>query len=136
MVLSASLAGRIARGRPTSRRGGLKVDLEMSFSSDPHDAAGKLVGPFSRRGHLHLETIRRQHNAMFSRSNLHSFCDAFGGRTVTPCHQTRDRRRPTFCVWELGAVGHEQQAWVRFLSLHRTARNEEQYLDDAFHGPV
>ena len=23
--------------------------------------------------------------------------------------------RPTFCVWELGAVWHEQQAWSRFL---------------------
>ena len=23
--------------------------------------------------------------------------------------------RPTFCVWELGAVWHEQQAWSRYL---------------------
>ena len=29
--------------------------------------------------------------------------------------------RPTFCVWELGAVWHEQQAWSRYL---RSSRDE------------
>jgi hypothetical protein len=27
--------------------------------------------------------------------------------------------RPTFCVWELGAVWHEQQAWSRYLRSRR-----------------
>ena len=29
--------------------------------------------------------------------------------------------RPTFCVWELGAVAHEREAWSRFLRSARTA---------------
>jgi len=44
--------------------------------------------------------------------------------------------RPTFCVWELGAVCHEQRAWSRYL---RTARDESAkraYLGDSFTGEV
>ena len=36
--------------------------------------------------------------------------------------------RPTFCVWELGAVWHEQQAWSRFLRSERDAEAREAYL--------
>jgi hypothetical protein len=44
--------------------------------------------------------------------------------------------RPTFCVWELGAVAHEREAWSRFL---RTARDRDarlDYLRDTFEGIV
>jgi hypothetical protein len=44
--------------------------------------------------------------------------------------------RGTFCVWELGAVWHERQAWVRFL---RSARDEDAklaYIADRFSGLV
>jgi hypothetical protein len=44
--------------------------------------------------------------------------------------------RPTFCVWELGAVWHEQQAWSRFLRSDRSPEAEEAYLHDAFEGEV
>jgi hypothetical protein len=44
--------------------------------------------------------------------------------------------RPTFCVWELGAVWHEQQAWSRFLSSPRGAAAREAYLRDTFEGRV
>ncbi len=46
------------------------------------------------------------------------------------------RHRGTFCVWELGAVGHEQKAWARFLSSERTLQDEEHYLSDTFAGRV
>jgi hypothetical protein len=46
------------------------------------------------------------------------------------------RHRGTFCVWELGAVGHEQKAWARFLSSERTLRDEEHYLGETFAGSV
>ncbi|TCO62127.1 hypothetical protein [Actinocrispum wychmicini] len=42
----------------------------------------------------------------------------------------------TYCVWELGAVCHEQQAWLRYL---RSARDEPArvaYLADSFAGLV
>jgi hypothetical protein len=44
--------------------------------------------------------------------------------------------RPTFCVWELGAVWHEQQAWSRFLRSTRGAAAREAYLRDTFEGQV
>ena len=44
--------------------------------------------------------------------------------------------RPTFCVWELGAVWHEQQAWSRFLHSQRGATARDAYLRDTFEGEV
>ncbi len=44
--------------------------------------------------------------------------------------------RPTFCVWELGAVWHEQQAWSRFLHSERGVEEHEAYLRDTFAGVV
>jgi len=44
--------------------------------------------------------------------------------------------RPTFCVWELGAVWHEQQSWSRFLRSARGAAEREAYLLDTFAGEV
>ena len=44
--------------------------------------------------------------------------------------------RPTFCVWELGAVWHEQQAWSRFLCSERDAEARDAYLRDSFAGEV
>lgn len=46
------------------------------------------------------------------------------------------RHRATFCVWELGAVWHEQQAWVRFLRTSRTAEDLFAYEGDQFTGSV
>jgi hypothetical protein len=46
------------------------------------------------------------------------------------------RHRGTFCVWELGAVGHEQKAWARFLRSERTLQDEERYLGETFAGSV
>jgi hypothetical protein len=36
----------------------------------------------------------------------------------------------TYCVWELGVVGHEQQAWIRYLFSPRDAQARADYLDD------
>jgi hypothetical protein len=44
--------------------------------------------------------------------------------------------RPTFCVWELGAVCHEQQAWSRYLRTPRDAPAKQAYLGDSFAGEV
>ena len=42
--------------------------------------------------------------------------------------------RPTFCVWELGAVCHERQAWSRFLRSSRDAVAKKEYLEDTYTG--
>ena len=44
--------------------------------------------------------------------------------------------RPTFCVWELGAVWHEQQAWSRFLRSERGDDAKAAYLRDSYAGEV
>jgi hypothetical protein len=44
--------------------------------------------------------------------------------------------RPTFCVWELGAVAHEREAWVRFLRSPRDRDARLEYLRDVYAGAV
>ena len=44
--------------------------------------------------------------------------------------------KPTFCVWELVPVWHEQQAWVRFLTTARDEAAAQQWLADRFAGPA
>ena len=44
--------------------------------------------------------------------------------------------RGTFCVWELGAVLYEKDAWVRFLESARTAQDQQAYLESRFEGAV
>jgi hypothetical protein len=44
--------------------------------------------------------------------------------------------RPTFCVWELGAVCHERRAWSRYLSSARDEEARDTYLRDTFAGAV
>lgn len=40
------------------------------------------------------------------------------------------------CVWEMGAVLHEQQAWIRYLYSDRDEQAKIAYLDDRFTGTV
>ena len=44
--------------------------------------------------------------------------------------------RPTFCVWELGAVCHERLAWSRFLRSRRDEAATQAYLADSYEGTV
>jgi hypothetical protein len=44
--------------------------------------------------------------------------------------------RPTFCVWELGAVAYEREAWARFLRSPRDRDARFDYLRDAYQGAV
>jgi hypothetical protein len=46
------------------------------------------------------------------------------------------RHKPTYCVWEMGAVWHEAQAWSRFLVTARDEPARRAYLDDHYAGPV
>lgn len=44
--------------------------------------------------------------------------------------------KPTFCVWELVPVWHEQRAWERFLGTSRDETAAEAWLQDRFAGPA
>jgi hypothetical protein len=44
--------------------------------------------------------------------------------------------RGTFCVWEMGVVWHETQAWTRYLSSARDQQARKVYVEDRFAGVV
>jgi len=44
--------------------------------------------------------------------------------------------KATFCVWELGAVSYESQAWSAYLRSPRDDAARAAYLADRFSGPV
>ena len=44
--------------------------------------------------------------------------------------------KPTFCVWELAPVWHEQEAWVRFLQSARDEAAGQAWLGDCYAGPA
>jgi hypothetical protein len=49
---------------------------------------------------------------------------------------TGNGHRPTFCVWELGAVAHERLAWSTYLLSPRDDAARRAYLADVLEGPV
>jgi hypothetical protein len=48
----------------------------------------------------------------------------------------RENTSPTFCVWVLPAVLHEQRAWVKYLESSRDLMAQEAYLHDQLTGQV
>jgi hypothetical protein len=50
---------------------------------------------------------------------------------------TRPMPHPaTYCVWELGAVLHEQKVWIRYLRTIRDEKAVSAWLDDRYAGLV
>lgn len=45
-----------------------------------------------------------------------------------------NHHRGTFCVWELAAVWHEQQAWKRYLLSAKSEKDKQVYLQDRYRG--
>ncbi len=50
--------------------------------------------------------------------------------------QFEGSHRGTYCVWELGVLWHERNAWVRFLSSKRDEQAKLVYVNDRFSGMV
>ena len=48
----------------------------------------------------------------------------------------KDDHKATYCVWELGAVWHERNAWVRFIESNRDEKAKLNYINDMFEGEV
>jgi hypothetical protein len=44
--------------------------------------------------------------------------------------------KATYCVWELGVVWHERNAWVRFIESKRDEKAKITYLKDVFDGEI
>lgn len=43
---------------------------------------------------------------------------------------------PTYCVWEMGIVYHESQAWKKYLGTTRYESHKLEYLNNLFEGEV
>jgi len=42
----------------------------------------------------------------------------------------------SFCIWELGIVANEKEAWKRYLASKRTAEDKKAYLDSRMEGDL
>lgn len=40
----------------------------------------------------------------------------------------------SFCIWELGIVAHEKEAWKKYFASGRTSEDKKRYLDDTIRG--
>jgi hypothetical protein len=47
-----------------------------------------------------------------------------------------NEHRGTYCVWELGAIWHERNAWVRFIESKRDEEAKRIYMNDMFSGLI
>jgi len=59
-----------------------------------------------------------------------------GFAPFTPAYPAAGPVRPTFCVWELGIVAHEAQAWAAYLRSPRTAQDQAVWREARFAGTV
>lgn len=60
--------------------------------------------------------------------------DTFNGDSFAPL--AAGTHRPTFCVWEMGAVWHETQAWSRYLYSARGYSDRDTWLADSDSGAI
>lgn len=81
---------------------------------------------------LLLLTTWRNTNEMWESVWVKSASEPDSYRAVTSDGQ----HKATYCVWELGAVWHERDAWVRFLSSKRDIAAKVAYVTDMFSGRV
>lgn len=64
------------------------------------------------------------------------YAKASGGHADFELSTFDGTHRGTFCVWEMGAVWHELQAWKRYLRSPRDEVARAAYLGDSFSGSV
>jgi hypothetical protein len=87
-----------------------------------------------RAGHvlLLLLTTWRNTNEMWESVYVKEAASAAPFSPIT----FEESHRGTYCVWELGAVWHERNAWVRFLSYKRDDDAKLEYVNNLFAGRV
>ena len=119
----------IARARPRRARGGVggrgARARRRARLRDPPPLRGGLLLPAA----LHVAQRQRDLGDGLGEERRR-------GRRLPPVAASQGAHRPTFCVWELGVVWHEQRAWSRFLRSERNGEDEQAYLEDSYHGVV
>lgn len=101
-----------------------KLRLEGNLGFVLLHRAGKML--------LLMVTTWRNTNEMWEWVYVKEAGQVEGYREVVP----DDAHRATYCVWELGPVWHERDAWVRFLSSRRDEQAKLDYVNSRFSGPV
>ncbi len=81
---------------------------------------------------LLLLTTWRNTNELWESVYYKEVNGAGGYQPIDPTTQ----HRGVYCVWELGTVWHERNAWVRFLSSSRDEAAKLAYINDRFSGRV
>jgi hypothetical protein len=115
----------LARGalRKASRSGALELSDDLGFV---------ILHRCGESFYFLLVTTWRNDNELWQTVLAKDGDDA---ETFSPW-RVEGTHRPTFCVWELGAVCHERQAWSRYLRGPRDEAARRAYLRDSFEGEV
>ena len=127
-------ATRRSRSRSARSRGAASGRVASRASSASRTALGFVDPPPLRRRLLLPPRVDvAQRNELWETVWAK---DGDGRRLLPSVADSHGTHRPTFCVWELGAVAHERQAWRRFLRSARDETARRGYLRDLFAGAV
>lgn len=102
----------------------------------PNDTAGfAILHRCSADFHFLLTALWRGNNEIWQSVN---FIDAQTKdfTAFPPAYAPLGHPRPTFCVWEMGIVAHEAQAWQRFLFSDRSQSAMRLWQEELFTGTV
>jgi hypothetical protein len=92
---------------------------------------GFVVLHYSTTGYYLLAETWHGHQEMWRTVFVRTLDDADEFRVFAPAPNG-----PTGCVWELGPICHEKEAWTRYLFSARGVDAKRAYLDDTFSGEV
>jgi hypothetical protein len=81
--------------------------------------------------HLLLVFTWRGNNEMWESTYYKDLRDGGPFRLFPP-----GTHRATICVWEFGAVAHEQLAWTRYLRSNRDEQAKRAYVESQFTGEI
>lgn len=83
-------------------------------------------------GYLNVARWRKE-NPIVLRNSLYEFYPSAPLNTALPGDLNAGG---AFCVWELGIVAHEREAWKKYLTSKRAREDKVQYLIDFIEGDL
>jgi len=72
----------------------------------------------------------------YDESKVTSFYGENSGRFFNNLKSLDISEEGPFCVWELGIVAHERNAWMEYLQSNKTDADKEKYLTDVIEGEL
>lgn len=108
--------------RDATKRGALRLESDVGFV---------VLHRCGEDFYFLLVTSWRNENELWETVYAKDGPDAFFRPWVV-----QGTHRPTFCVWELGAVCHERRAWTEYLRSSRDEAARRTYLASTYEGEV